>query len=429
MIIVDKQKYGKYEWQTRSNQMARTEPYRNPLGRRYGVCLKHPFDLLSTIFYLREHGGSVLLIHADTPVDTARQTAEEAGCSYLLYDAWDEWTAIPTGPCPDNYESSVLQYSSGTTGKAKLIARPWTQVDLEIESYNKLFQPGPDEQPLILVPLSHSFGLITGVLASLARGREPEVVHNKNPKYALHQIRSVNKPIVYGVPFQFHLLDSLAKDEAAIHKLVSSGSPLSEPLLNRLRKNTEEIWQQYGCTETGCLSLGSGPSSPSDVGFPLSHYQLSILSENSEPACGNLAATAGEIAVEVGAGIIRTRDLGYRDPVTGRLHVLGRFDDLINVSGLKVIPSEVEAVIGRMPGIAEVVVFKTEHSVWGEAVKAMVVASSAVQEQDIRSWCMEHLPAYQVPGTIERVAEIPKMPSGKISRTLLQKRERTNYGK
>lgn len=419
MITVDKQRFEMRHLLSRFNEMTHSEAFRNPEGKRYAVCVDHAFDLVSIVLYLRKRGGSVLLMHADTPVDTARTIAFKANCSYLLYEKWS--ASIRIGVSQDAYESSILQYSSGTTGEPKLVARSWEQVDREILQYNQQFCTSPDEEPLILVPVSHSFGLIAGVLTALAREAEPTIVQDKNPKYALHAIKSTKKSIVYGVPFMFHLLDSLGKGEVYFHKLVSSGAPLSESLLKLLKARTNEVWQQYGCTEAGCISLGAQPSSPMDMGMPLGHLQLSIRTDRPIFEEG---AMTGEIVVYSESVEIRTLDLGRIDPLTGRLHVLGRLDDLINVSGLKVIPSEVENVIGRLHGITESVVFKTEHKIWGEAVKAMVVASPDVYEHDVRAWCIKHLPAYKVPSIIERVAEIPKLPNGKISRIQLQRLER-----
>ncbi|TXK84587.1 AMP-binding enzyme [Paenibacillus sp. N3.4] len=303
-----------------------------------------------------------------------------------------------------------------------MIARSWKLVDQEIEHYNRLFGEMPYEQPVILVPVSHSFGLITGTLASWARGIQPTIVQDKNPKFALHMIKTTKDPIVYTVPFIYNVLDALGIGKVGCHKVVISGSPPSETLLNRMKVQSDEVWQQYGCTEIGCISVSKHPSSHTDVGKPLGHLEISIRPNDHEAEDGK-----GEIMVTLGGGpkVIATKDLGRMNSETGLLQMYGRLDDLINVSGLKVIPSEVEAVIGRMPGIRETVVVKTDHKIWGEAVRALVVAASPIEAQDVRSWCMHQLPAFKVPSVIEVVAEIPKMPSGKVSRKLLQEQERS----
>jgi 3,4-dihydroxybenzoate---[aryl-carrier protein] ligase len=163
--------------------------------------------------------------------------------------------------------------------------------------------------------------------------------------------------------------------------------------------------------------LSKQPVSSTDVGTPLSHLKVSIQEDLENHNYGH-----GEIVVTVGANVISTQDLGYFDPSTKRLQVLGRLDDLINVSGLKVIPSEIESIIMQMPGIKETIVLRTEHKVWGEAVKAVVVAESSIVEKDIRLWCINHLPTYKVPSVIEITTVIPRTPAGKISRRFIQEK-------
>ncbi|QYR19394.1 AMP-binding protein [Paenibacillus sp. sptzw28] len=417
MLTVDDQIFDKNQLQALFEQMKRLDGYRNPEGKRYAVCLKHAFPLLAAVMYLRQRGGSVLLMHADTPLESAKAMAGNADCSYLLYGSWD--TVLSIGIPSVHYQPALLQYSSGTTGNPALIERAWALVETEIENYNRLFQAIEGIKPVILVPVSHSFGLITGVLASIARGTEPIIIQDKNPRFALQALKNLNHHIVYTVPFILNVLDSLEKGKLHLNKAVISGSPPTQALLDRMNMQLIEIWQQYGCTEVGCISVGKGPSSPTDAGMALNHLHVSIQPDNSSAGEGK-----GEIIVTSDSKAVSTRDLGYLDPVTGRIHVLGRLDDLINVSGLKVIPSEVESVIGCMPGIRESVVVRTSHKVWGEAVRAIVVAASSVSEQDIRSWCIKHLPAYKVPSIIEFADAIPRMSSGKVSRKHLQEQER-----
>jgi len=415
-IDVDKITYDEKNFMERSSNLNRLACFHNPEGRLYALCLKDSFDLISVLIYLRSGGGSALLIHADTPLEAARITAERAQCHYLVYGTWDH--VIPVTKSPIMKAPSILQYSSGTTGEPKLITRSWKDIHEEMESYNARLLPAAAERPLVLVPVSHSFGLICGVLSALARESHPVIVQDKNPKFALHMIRSLEQTIVYGVPFQYHILESLGKKDLRFHKLVSSGSPLSPALLNVLERQSEEIWQQYGCTETGCVSLGPAPSSPYDVGQPLQHVQVSFLQGEGGAVSADMAG-AQEIAVRIRDSVTHTQDLGFLSE-KGSLHTVGRMDDLINVSGLKVLPAEVEDVIGRLPAVKEVVIHRKAHSIWGEAVKALIVASKDISKEEIRSYCMQFLPSFKVPHEIEMVSEIPRTASGKLSRKLLE---------
>lgn len=63
-----------------------------------------------------------------------------------------------------------MQYSSGTTGEPKLIRRAWTEVDTEITAYNEALNCEVDEVPIVMAPVSHSYGLICGTLSAITRG-------------------------------------------------------------------------------------------------------------------------------------------------------------------------------------------------------------------------------------------------------------------
>ncbi|MEW9700048.1 AMP-binding protein [Paenibacillus sp. SI8] len=413
---MNKQRFCKEDFSSRISYLGRLAELSRPEGRVYAVCLKESFDLIVFVQYLQERSGSILLIHPDTPLETAKELAIRSNCHYLIYGNVEFIIEIDKNQ--PFHPPSLMQFSSGTTGKSKLVSREWHEIGIEIENYNRALSASSDEKAVILVPVSHSFGLIAGVLASMQRDAEPIVVQSPNPKFALQLIRSTPKSIIYAVPFLYHLLNSFGKEELAYHKLISSGAPLTDALLSQLKPKSHEVWQQYGCTEVGCISLGKLDSVSSDVGRPLNHLQVTLSPSASHP-------TLNEIVVQVGSNRIHTNDAG-EIAESGELHVWGRMDDVINVSGLKVFPSELENTIGRMQGIKEVVVHKMPHKVWGEAVKAQVIVSDGIGPLEIKNWCMAHLPAYKVPSIIEIVREIPKLPSGKVSRTLLFEQERTS---
>lgn len=391
---------------------------RSPEGGAYALRLKYAADIVATTIYLRQRGASSLLLHGDTPLAAALELAAAAGCRALLtgpplqamLPEREVEPAVRLGAAP-----SLLQFSSGTTGSPKLITRPWDEIEREIGAYNRRLAPSGGEPPLILVPVSHSYGLIAGVMAGLARDVTPHIIGSGNPKAALRHIRNEPEGIVYAVPFLYQLLDSLSKGEVRYRKAVSSGAPLTEALLARLKASAGELWQQYGCSELGCIALGHDPDSPEDVGLPLQHLSVRIARSADVGA-------EGEIVVAGPDGERATGDLGAISS-DGRLQVLGRLDDLINVSGRKVVPAEVERTIAGMIGVREAVVYGSRHPVWGEAVSAWVVADSGIGAESIREYCARRLEAYKVPHAVRLVAEIPRTESGKISRKSIGERE------
>ncbi|MNE59279.1 Long-chain-fatty-acid--CoA ligase [compost metagenome] len=146
-----------------------------------------------------------------------------------------------------------------------------------------------------------------------------------------------------------------------------------------------------------------------DIGKPLGHLRMEA--DRTEPS---------EIFIHTASGkVIATRDLGIQD-VDGGFRFRGRIDDLINVSGLKVQPIEVEEVIRGLDGIKEVIVYRGVHPVQGDRVMVKAIAYESLTSQEVQDWCRNHLPEYKVPVEVQFVSEIPRLPSGKISRKLLE---------
>src|SRR5690606_4303831 len=112
--------------------------------------------------YLKARGGSAFPMHSTTPLKAAQRLAERARCHQLLFLGVQDPIAI-TQREPDA-EPVLVQMSSGTTGEPKCIERTWAAIDREIEAYVSHFTQAQDLQPVIACPVTHSYGLICGVL-------------------------------------------------------------------------------------------------------------------------------------------------------------------------------------------------------------------------------------------------------------------------
>jgi long-chain acyl-CoA synthetase len=134
---------------------------------------------------------------------------------------------------------------------------------------------------------------------------------------------------------------------------------------------------------------------------------------------GNAAATAEAIR----DGWLHSGDIGYRD-TDGYYFLVDRVKDMINVSGFKVFPREVEEVLFRHASVKEAAVIGTPHPVRGEAVKAFVVlrAGERAGADELRDVCRAALADYKVPESIEFIETLPKNPTGKILKKDLRAR-------
>ncbi|MEG2050123.1 MAG: long-chain fatty acid--CoA ligase, partial [Comamonas sp.] len=104
-----------------------------------------------------------------------------------------------------------------------------------------------------------------------------------------------------------------------------------------------------------------------------------------------------------------------------------RLKRMINASGFKVWPAEVEALMFSHPAIQEACVIAAKDAYRGETVKAVVVLRQAfkgqVSEEDIIQWCREHMAVYKMPRIVQFVDALPKSGSGKVMWRQLQERE------
>ncbi len=128
-----------------------------------------------------------------------------------------------------------------------------------------------------------------------------------------------------------------------------------------------------------------------------------------------------ETKARIKNGWLMTNDFGYLDD-QGFLFVTGRKDDMINVSGEKVSPDEVEGIVKSLPGVADAVVIGLPDKLLGEIVVAYVIADKPdFDVRNVISECRRQLESYKVPIKVSLIDKIPKTDNGKVQRALLKK--------
>lgn len=142
---------------------------------------------------------------------------------------------------------------------------------------------------------------------------------------------------------------------------------------------------------------------------------------------GRPEATRDAFVEVAGIRYLRTGDLGYIDE-DGYFFFVDRLKRMINVSGYKVWPAEVETLLFAHPAIQEACVVAARDARKGEIVKAFVVlrADADVSAKEIIEWAHEHMASYKVPQIVEFVLGLPRTGSGKVQWRLLQERENSS---
>lgn len=405
MIRIDDRLYDHAYFEEASARLAEQAGLSTREGGRYAVCFAETIDWLALFFAIRKAGASVLPIHPGTPYPAARKLAIGAGCDRLFYNSLT--AEVLDAPAAASPKGQLLQMSSGTTGAPKCVARSWDEIDAEVESYVRTFRQPDDMTPIVACPATHSYGLICGILVALKRGQVPVIVNTGNPKYLLKVLRETERPLLYSSPAILHTLARLMPEGEQIHATMTSGTLLPDAWFSLIRARSLHMFQQYGCSESGCIAINPDVTATGDMGFVLPHLR---------PETGTSTDNAGEIVVTNPDGIaIHTRDLGYiRED--GMLVFISRMDDMINVSGLNVYPKDVEDAVMAMPAVTDAVAFRKSDRFAGERVALLFSASETVAPQAVREWCSRHLTSHQLPMEILQIGEIPRQANGKISR-------------
>jgi acyl-coenzyme A synthetase/AMP-(fatty) acid ligase len=385
----------------------------NCQGKRITACISDAAVWIALCLYARDHGISVFPLPAGTPEEALNRRAKLSGSHYqVMADSMEELLSKieKISDHEDDVEPVLVQMSSGTTGEPKCIERTWVSIDIELQNYIEHFTDLAEMTTVVACPVNHSYGLICGILASIKRGSEPVIITNFNPKYIINKLRETAFPILYSSPALITTITMMVKADQPIHAIMTSGTLMQATWLEQAANKCEKLYQQYGCSEVGCIALGGDIKSIHDQGVPLPH--LTVKSGSSAEELQEIVVTT-----ETSTTVL-TRDLGYLD-ANNRLHFISRIDEMINVAGLNVYPAEVEKVVMDMPAITDAVVFKKSHAFGNDQVCLQFIAEQEIADENIRSWCSRYLNKYQVPLQISQVETIDRLPNGKVSRKAL----------
>ncbi|MFV1464860.1 MULTISPECIES: AMP-binding protein [unclassified Phaeobacter] len=390
----------------------------NDLHHRYALRMRDTGLGLATLLYLKDHKAGVFPIHADIPAEAAKQMATKAGCDWFLED---DLVPQPLPRQPGQTASArpgagvLVQMSSGTTGAAKVITRSWDSIATEIRTYAAFFDRAAGMTPVIACPVTHSYGLIPGVLVALHRGHVPVIIDAVNPKYILRRLRELPDPVLYTSPAMLHTLARLLPPDETLNAAVTSGTVLPDPWFHTIRARTRHLFQQYGCSEVGCIAINQDLRAPCDVGRPLPHLDLQAGAPGT-PGPVRVQLTTGEPATTDAAATtwVETGDLGYLT-ADGGLVFTARADDMINVAGLNVYPQDVERAVMSLPDVQDAVAFRLPDPQAGSRVGLLFVGPDLSEDQ-LRAHCADLLADYQRPTFLRRLPALPRQANGKISR-------------
>ncbi|MGW1875048.1 class I adenylate-forming enzyme family protein [Streptomyces sp. NPDC001975] len=358
----------------------------------------------------------------------------------------------PEGRDPVPSDIALISYTSGTSGAPKGATNLHSNIMYNAERQRTgLALP---EAPVYyaLAPLFHITGMVCQLCACLTSVGTLVLTYRFEPGLVLEAFAEHRPQYTVGPSTAFMALaahpDVTPEHFASFVNISSGGAPLPPALVEKFRAGFGPyIRNGYGLTEctAPCASVPPELEAPVDpvsgtlaVGVPGPDTVVRIIDdEGNEVPFGE----QGEITVrgpqvvpgywrrpEATAetfpdGELRTGDIGFMD-AQGWLYVVDRKKDMINASGFKVWPREVEDVLYTHPAVREAAVVGVPDGYRGETVKAYISLrpGSATDPDDLALYCKERLAAYKYPRQVEILPDLPKTASGKILRRELRSR-------
>ncbi|MGB6246581.1 AMP-binding protein [Gordonia sp. (in: high G+C Gram-positive bacteria)] len=345
---------------------------------------------------------------------------------------------------------AALVYTSGTTGDPKGAMSTHGNFAFNAQVYREWTGLQPGEPVLGIAPLFHITGLVGHIMFAMLV-RSPLVLsHRFEPSVMLDAVREYRPVFTIGAITALGALaaapGATPADLSSLRILYSGGAPIAPAVGDRLEQvYGSYIHNIYGLTETNSPShaVPFGVRAPVDpasgalsVGVPVFNTVMRVVGSDGEDVpvgeVGEFVTSGPQVvpgywnkpeatASSIPGGALFTGDVGFMD-VDGWFYVVDRKKDMINASGYKVWPREVEDVLYSHPAVREAAVVGVPDEYRGETVKAFVSLrpDEAATSAELVEFCRSQMAAYKYPRTIEILAELPKTVTGKILRRQLR---------
>jgi fatty-acyl-CoA synthase len=357
--------------------------------------------------------------------------------------------ALDVGPA----DLSILPYTSGTTGLPKGCMHTHASVMHNAMASGIWGNGTPENVTLAVVPMFHITGMVSVMHTTILAGASLVIMPRWDRELAGRLISRWKVTHWTNIPTMvIDLLGSPSFDKYDLSSLVyigGGGAAMPQAVAQRLLDLFGLRYVEgYGLTETAAPSHTNPPDAPKQqcLGIPFMSTDARIidpetLQELPQGEAGEIIicgpevfkgywkrpdATAQAFIEHDGKRFFRSGDLGRVDE-DGYFFMTDRLKRMINASGFKVWPAEVEALMFRHPAIQEACIISTKDAYRGESVKAVVVLRQShrgqVSEQDLIDWCRDNMAVYKVPRVVQFVDALPKSGSGKVMWRTLQELE------
>lgn len=424
-------------------------------GDRVLIAIANGPLFIATLSAVLACDASPLLVHFKTPASEIQRYGERFGAKFLATESSAEadltaiavtsneltfaetyslrWVSlrVPDFAGPTLY-GVPLHPTSGSTGLPKIALRPGFAATEEARHYIETMSIGADDCIAAVPPMSHAYGYGMCVMVPLLSGASIVSTRAFSAKLCERILREMPVTVLPAVPAMLTMFTFGATlDFHKLRWLLTAGAMLPKKVADQFRAKTGTIaCPLYGTTETGGISVATaadGQDVDGRVGPPMQGVSVEVRRQEELADAG---ADVGKLFVKSSSmmhgylddqgnilrpadGWFETGDLAHIGS-DGVIHLRGRNSEVINVSGMKVVPCEVEEAIAAMSGVKEVKVYGGIHGAGDEFVKVAVAVENGLTAADIRSHCEQHLVYYKRPHIVTVVGALPRTPTGKI---------------
>lgn len=359
----------------------------------------------------------------------------------------------PAPPLAGPDDLCVMPYTSGTTGKPKGCIHTHATVMSTLVSGAAWFGMKPDNVILGTLPLFHVTGMQGSMNQPIMNGATVVLMTRWDRETAACLIERYR--VSGWTAISTMTIDFLANPDLTRHDLSSlthvggGGAAMPAAVAQRLKDLTGlDYIEGYGLSETIAPTHINPPQRPKKqcLGIPICDTDARVVNPDTLQQLGvgeigeivasgpqifrgywNNAEASAACMIELdGKRFFRTGDLGRYDE-DGYFFIVDRLKRMINASGFKVWPAEVEAILYGHPDVQEACIIGTSDPQRGETVKAVVVLKQTsrnnVDADQFIDWCRGHMAAYKIPRVVEFTDSLPKSATGKVQWRLLQERE------
>lgn len=345
----------------------------------------------------------------------------------------------------------TMPYTSGSTGRGKGCMHTHSSTLHAAACMFEWFGIGEADVYLSAAPMFHVVGLQAGMNVPIATGATSVILPRWDRDVAAKLIRDFGVTAWPTVPTAIidfmNRPDLMADDLKTMRRIWGGGIAMPSAVADKLKALSGlDFLEGYGLTETIAPGTANPPHAPKTGCGGVPSFNTDIVIADPETQAILPVGEVGEILISgpqimrgywnnpeadaetfvtiEGLRFLRTGDLGRMDD-EGYIYIVDRLKRMLNASGYKVWPTEVEAHLYHHPAIAEACIIGAPDEYRGQTVKAVVVLKegASLTADELAAWARDHMAAYKVPRLLDVVEALPKSGSGKVLWRQLQEQE------